>query len=182
VVLTQPKPNQAEQKNADGEKKEPSRADLAARRKQGEVLSTQPGIYLVEFVARQGQEPEYYAFAVNVDTTESDLRRAASEKLLSVPPNPNEKNPRVAQLRMDHYLDADELIQLDDLPERKAEKKEQEPDASETPWLYLILLLFLVAEQAMAVHLSRMTGAGDETAAPSRPQAAGTAAASPSAA
>ena len=30
----------------------------------------------------------------------------------------------------------------------------KQPDASESPWLYLIILLVLIVEQALAVHLS----------------------------
>jgi hypothetical protein len=32
--------------------------------------------------------------------------------------------------------------------------KERQPDASESPWLYLFFIIVLVVEQAMAVHLS----------------------------
>ena len=38
--------------------------------------------------------------------------------------------------------------------------KERRADLSESPWLYLLLLLVLLAEQAMAVRLSyHLTGA-----------------------
>ena len=35
--------------------------------------------------------------------------------------------------------------------------KQKQPDASESPWLYLFFIIILVVEQAMAVHLSHHT-------------------------
>jgi hypothetical protein len=39
-------------------------------------------------------------------------------------------------------------------------------DFSESPWLFLIFLFVLVAEQALAVHLSFHMKAGDDQLAP----------------
>ena len=51
--------------------------------------------------------------------------------------------------------------------------KNREPDASESPWLYLLFILILVIEQALAVHLSFHMKPGEQgTAAPARPQPA----------
>ena len=43
--------------------------------------------------------------------------------------------------------------------------KERRSDLSESPWLYLVLLLVLVAEQAMAVRLSHHLPGGEPSAA-----------------
>ena len=44
--------------------------------------------------------------------------------------------------------------------------KDRQSDLSESPWLYLVLLLFLVFEQMLAVHLSFHTAGGMETPLP----------------
>src|SRR5205823_14783521 len=100
---------------------------------------------------------------------ESDLRRAAVDQLVRVPADPN--HPKAAKVAL--YTRGDGMPEL----------KESEQDASEAPWLYLVLLVILVAEQAMAVHLSFHThGAEGGEASPSARPAAGAAAAAPAAA
>ena len=47
--------------------------------------------------------------------------------------------------------------------------KNREPDVSEQPWIYLLALLILIAEQAMAVHLSfHLKGSDAHAPAPAR--------------
>ena len=47
--------------------------------------------------------------------------------------------------------------------------KEKQPDASESPWLYLFFIIILIVEQAMAVHLSfHLKGSEAPAAAPAR--------------
>jgi hypothetical protein len=50
--------------------------------------------------------------------------------------------------------------------------KNREPDASESPWLYLLFILILVVEQALAVHLSFHLKGGDMAAPSARPAVA----------
>jgi hypothetical protein len=98
--------------------------------------TARPGIYLVELMQRAGDmggeaRPEPVAFAYNVDTAkESDLRRAPTDEL--------EKYGKY------HAPEVGSLAGLVD-PHR---------DLSESPWIYLLFLVVLVAEQALAVHLS----------------------------
>jgi hypothetical protein len=98
-----------------------------------------PGLYLLEFT-RRGDEgsssstakPEQRAYVFNVDTNESDLRRAAQEDL---------ERLAGAKVRTPGSGWAAELA-------------ERQNDLSESAWLYLLILVVLVIEQALAVHLS----------------------------
>jgi hypothetical protein len=82
-----------------------------------------------------GEVPEYRAVAVNLDTPrEGDLRRAGRDDLTRVGPNVGIHSPR----------DEGWLEEL----------KDKASDLSESSWLYVIFLLTLIAEQAMAVRLS----------------------------
>jgi hypothetical protein len=98
-----------------------------------------PGVYRFEFTpqgaaADKGGRVESQSVAFNVDTAaEGDLRRATRDDIESAAPG--------AQLHSPGSGLADLL-------------KEKKSDLSESPWLYLIILLVLVAEQAMAVRLS----------------------------
>jgi hypothetical protein len=94
-----------------------------------------PGVYQFELTQRgdMGGEPkiEAVAYAFNVDTAhESDLRRASWDEL-----------ERVGKV---HTPEVGSFSGLVD-PHR---------DLSESAWLYLLFLAVLVAEQALAVHLS----------------------------
>jgi hypothetical protein len=97
-----------------------------------------PGVYLFEFQQRPepgGGEPrrETRAYAFNVDTAnESDLKRAGTVELR-----------RVATGATVHHPNGPPIVE----PNRQT-------DLSESPWLYLVFLLVLIAEQALAVHLS----------------------------
>jgi hypothetical protein len=100
-----------------------------------------PGVYRFEFTpqaaggdAKSAGRAESQAVAFNVDTAaEGDLRRATRDDIEAAAPG--------AQLHSPGSGLADLL-------------KEKRSDLSESPWLYLFILLVLVAEQAMAVRLS----------------------------
>jgi hypothetical protein len=128
---------------------------------QGELLTfvfdraNRPGVYHFDLNLRadMGAEPktETRAMAFNVDTrNESDLRRVSRDEL--------EKVGRV------HTPGAGSFNDLID----------RQSDLSESAWLYLLFLVVLVAEQALAVHLSFHLK-GNEAQLPAqavRPQAA----------
>jgi hypothetical protein len=106
--------------------------------------TTRPGVYSFEFqpqpVGAEKPANEVQSYAFNVDAVaESDLRRAAKEKLERNKPGASSSIGRIA-LRSpgDDY----------------ATFQNKQPDASESPWLYLFILLILIVEQALAVHLS----------------------------
>jgi hypothetical protein len=118
-------------------------------------LTTRPGVYQFSLTPRpEGTaEPkaESLAFALNVDTeAESDLRRASLDEL--------------EKLGTVHGPETGSLAGLVD-PRR---------DMSESAWFYLLFLIVLVAEQALAVHLSFHHKAGELAAPPAlrRPAAA----------
>jgi hypothetical protein len=95
-----------------------------------------PGVYRFDFTQRAGEtagnpKTEPVAFAFNVDTAkESDLRRTSTDDL--------------TRLGVVHAPEAGSFANLVD-PHR---------DLSESAWLYVLFLIILVAEQALAVHLS----------------------------
>lgn len=99
--------------------------------------ATVPGVYRFDLTAKSGSENsagEVLAFAVNVDTAaEGDLRRASRDELAAAAPG------------MQLHTPGSGLANI--LKDRKS-------DLSESPWFFLLLLLILVAEQALAVHLS----------------------------
>ena len=87
---------------------------------------------------------ESQAVAFNVDTAaEGDLRRASRDDIESAAPGALLHSPGSG---------------LADL------LKEKKSDLSESPWFYLLILLVLIAEQAMAVRLSYHLS-GNEAAA-----------------
>jgi hypothetical protein len=99
-----------------------------------------PGLYLFDLARREEQggparapQSEQRAFVFNVDARESDLRRAAKEDL--------ERGASGVQVRNPGSGWAAELAN-------------RQHDLSEWPWFYLVFLVILVAEQALAVHLS----------------------------
>jgi len=108
-----------------------------------------PGIYLLEFTENKpaGADAlpsyEYRSLAYNLDTKiEGDLRRAARDDL-----------KRTAQ--------TDNIYSFDDADGLAEKLMDKKSDLSEKPWLYLILLLVLIAEQALAVRLSFHQRAGE---------------------
>jgi hypothetical protein len=101
----------------------------------------QPGVYFFEVQPlKPGAEPEVRAYAFNVDAVaESNLQRTPRDKL---EPRTEAKSLRAGKVRLLSPGDSFEAF------------RNREPDVSESPWLYLLFLIILVAEQAMAVHLS----------------------------
>ncbi|HEX4592528.1 MAG TPA: hypothetical protein VH120_21545, partial [Gemmataceae bacterium] len=109
-----------------------------------------PGVYRFEFTPQAAAadkaagRSDAQAVAFNVDTAaEGDLRRASRDDIESAAPGAVLHSPGSG---------------LADL------LKEKKADLSESPWLYLVILLVLIAEQAMAVRLSYHLG-GNEAAA-----------------
>ncbi|HEV3443170.1 MAG TPA: hypothetical protein VG099_00940, partial [Gemmataceae bacterium] len=114
-----------------------------------------PGLYRFELTLRDdkgavGAQPktEQRAYVFNVDAVESDLRRAAKEDL--------EKNG--AKLRNPGTGWGSTLA-------------DRQSDLSESPWFYLVFLVILVIEQALAVHLSFHLKGSEVLPATARPQA-----------
>ena len=84
-------------------------------------------------------QAELRSYAFNIDAgRESDLRRVARDKL----ERPRARDSRAGTILLRAPGDSYE------------EYKNKMPDASESPWLYLLFLVILVVEQALAVHLS----------------------------
>jgi hypothetical protein len=103
-----------------------------------------PGMYVLHVYpkAEPGarSKPETIAVAYNVDTAaESDLKRAPGDALLS---GGGDQSGSKSGNRV-----------LTD-PNGQLVDKEQKTDLSENPWFYIVFLLVLVIEQALAVHLS----------------------------
>jgi hypothetical protein len=114
----------------------------------------EPGVYLFTLTALSGpnndvERPEVRAYPFNVDAArEGDLRRAARDDLAQQAPNVPVHSPEDTA-----WVNA---------------LKQKRDDFSTRRWLYLFILLVLVAEQAMAVRLSRHTRPEDvELHAPS---------------
>lgn len=88
---------------------------------------------------------ETVAFAFNIDAlAESDLKRASDDDLSVTAPN----------IRLHRPADGT----------YEAVLKDKKSDLSESTWLYLVILLVLVVEQAMAVRLSHHVHGGSEPA------------------
>jgi hypothetical protein len=107
----------------------------------------EPGVYVFEFSEQRlssdskGEGPqyrsEYRALAYNIDArNEGDLRRASRDDLTRTT-----AARKIVNKREDDDAIAEFIV-------------DKKPDLSESPWLYLTLLLVLIAEQAMAVRLS----------------------------
>jgi Aerotolerance regulator N-terminal len=100
----------------------------------------QAGVYSFKFAQQAGDVEEDRIYAFNVDAAaESDLKRGAREKI--------ERNPTNADSRRGKVV-------LRSLGEEPFVGQVRVPDASESPWLYLLILVILIVEQALAVHLS----------------------------
>ena len=85
---------------------------------------------------------ENRGLAVNVDTSESDLARATRAMLIGGP------DDRARNIRL--------AIPGDELEDKREQARQRPVDASETPWIYLILMLILVSEQALALRISHL--------------------------
>ncbi|HMC10433.1 MAG TPA: hypothetical protein VKH44_04050, partial [Pirellulaceae bacterium] len=99
----------------------------------------EPGVYLFDFFPRaEGQveaKPEQRAFVFNVDTVnEGPLQRASKDDL--------ERSPAGGKAVTLHGVGSPPVVD------------QRQTDLSESPWFYLLFLVILVLEQAMAVHLS----------------------------
>jgi hypothetical protein len=117
-----------------------------------------PGGYLFTFTNLKpksatpgdaGEAPEYKGVAANLDAArEGDLRRVARDDVTQLAPGAA-------------------LHSADD-PDWTKELRNKQTDLSETVWLFLALLLLLIAEQALSVKLSYHARPSDmEAAAPS---------------
>ncbi|MBY0523357.1 MAG: BatA domain-containing protein [Gemmataceae bacterium] len=99
----------------------------------------EPGMYILEFYpgpSAKDFKGEQRAYAFNIDTsTESNLvrLRTSREDMEKTVPN-----SRFYNMGSDKFTDL----------------AEKQNDLSESPWLYLLFLIVLILEQAMAVHLS----------------------------
>lgn len=111
-----------------------------------------PGVYITELVDENNADKKpiaVYAHTFNIDTmAEGDLNRVGSDELDQ------------------EFGKADGNIKLvpADMPEDQLVGRMN--DLSESPWLFLIILLVLVAEQALAVHLSFHLKNNENEAAP----------------
>jgi hypothetical protein len=105
----------------------------------------EPGLYISELidVAEPTKPIARFGHVFNVDTArEGQLQRVSSDDLESGLVNAAKEITGTDSVRMVQEGTPDEVL---------VSKTE---DLSESPWLFLILLLVLVAEQALAVHLS----------------------------
>jgi hypothetical protein len=115
----------------------------------------EPGLYVTELVDEnvQGKIFATYAHAFNVDTArEGDLNRVSSDVL-----------------KRDLFDQAPDVIQPVNISSAEDALVGRQNDFSESPWLFLLFLFVLVAEQALAVHLSFHMQGDDQT-----PSATGT--------
>lgn len=128
----------------------------AQRSEKGKIIFTstkhdEPGLYITELVDEnvQGKVLATYAHAFNVDTLrEGDLNRVSSDVL-----------------KRDLFDQAPDVIQPVSLSSADDNLVGRQNDFSESPWLFLLFLFVLVAEQALAVHLSFHMQGDDQTPA-----------------
>jgi hypothetical protein len=118
----------------------------------------EPGVYHFETLHKDKdgvEQPEVTSYAYNIDVlAESDLKRAETQALN--PPRSGSEDARKGKIVFASPGDSYEGF------------KSRDPDASENPWLYLLFLVILIVEQALAVHLSFHLKGSESTA----PQAA----------
>jgi hypothetical protein len=125
-----------------------------------------PGLYRLEFTlvgdAPEDERKEARAYVFNTPAeAESNLKRATRERLQQNLSQRISKGTGSLVIRAPGSGDDYEQF------------KEKQPDASESPWLYLFFIIILIVEQAMAVHLSfHLKGSEAAPAAPARPAAA----------
>jgi hypothetical protein len=121
-----------------------------------------PGLYRLQLTlvgdAPKDDRTEERAYVFNVPAeTESNLKRATRERLQqNLSSRPTSKGAGTLTIRSPGDSDYEQF-------------KEKQPDASESPWLYLFFIIILIVEQAMAVHLSfHLKGSEAAPAAPAR--------------
>ena len=116
-----------------------------------------PGVYVFAFPALtgkdgtdpagQGENYDCTAVAVNVDADrEGQLQRASYDDVVQQAPGAGDENERI------HSPDNSAWVET---------LKQERDDLSTRRWLYLVILLVLIAEQAMAVRLSHHAKAAD---------------------
>src|SRR5262249_11917017 len=113
----------------------------------------EPGLYLANLLAEGDPDDarplKQWAHAFNVDTEkESDLKRVSSQELINSIWNEKEREDK---------KETEKLVIMgrgDDSPGGATQGNDRPWDFSESPWFFLIFLAILVAEQALAVHLS----------------------------
>jgi hypothetical protein len=135
-----------------------------------------PGVLIFETTRRKaapGADKERILYAFNVDTeTESNLRRVTRERLdrsgaAGAPAGAAANRPAEGgKGKVLLFAPGDDITGF----------KAKDPDASESPWLYLFFILILVVEQALAVHLSFHLKAGETPTTTPVPAPAATAA------
>jgi hypothetical protein len=112
-----------------------------------------PGVYIYRFIEKRGASPadpagarpDFRALPYNVDAVaEGNLARAHSDDL--------------TQIARGAYLHTP----TDDTYKDRLQAKQK--DLSENPWIYFVMLLVLIFEQAMAVRLSFHTRAAEGSA------------------
>src|SRR5262245_30229569 len=102
---------------------------------------------------KEGYEERWFAF--NIDTkAESNLKRTATQDLVRNPPDAPQSRGKIT------------------FPDDITVLREKKSDASEWVWLYLLFLVALIVEQALAVHLSFHLKGGEATAGAPAPRAA----------
>jgi hypothetical protein len=133
----------ADNKEAAKQRPAPSKqsgTESGGRLRFGFDRTQRPGVYVFQLMQKApeaGGQPrvEERAYAFNVDTAnESDLRRASKNEL-----------ERIAPTAVKVQAPGGGLA---------ADVSDHKSDLSESAWFYLLFLLILVAEQALAVHLS----------------------------
>ncbi|HEX3149613.1 MAG TPA: BatA domain-containing protein [Gemmataceae bacterium] len=118
----------------------------------------EPGVYVYKFLEKRtgggkgpelgATKPDYRALPYNVDAlAEGNLARANSDDITQI----------AAKSPLHTASDPDDAYKTQLLSKRK--------DLSESPWIYLIMLLVLIFEQAMAVRLSFHTRPSEATSA-----------------
>jgi hypothetical protein len=139
------RPDRREEKPEEEEAVEPQTGlvELPKQQGSGEFRGTeQPGVYLFRLTRSGGgaatSREEWHAQVVNVDTAnESRLDRASSDELERLVA----AGPGMLTVRSPEMPLTDEVVN-------------RRPDLAESPWPFLVFLLVLVGEQALAVHLS----------------------------
>lgn len=109
--------------------------------------ASQPGFYAVTLYPKgqrlaEGALGEHRGILVNVDPVESDLRRA-TKAMLTGSDEGDSKGITIALPGEPFEASSDR-------------QRQQLVDASETPWIFLALLIVLIGEQAMALRVSHL--------------------------